>query len=155
MLAYTFKMICVMVIVETVLKWCFERLCWEFVLISWLNDVFEWWFYEIVLKFLLNEVLEGLFFEFVMKWWWKCREGCRVMMMMGRWARPTLTYIYIYTQNHWDLSLKDNMDVPPPKKRGFVMLNPANVVISAEKMTNRLKLDLNMNTFGVIQENRL
>ena len=83
--------------------------CYDFLL----NDVFEVWFYEIVMKwwledvlerlsweivliFLLNEVLEWCFFEIVMKWWWKCREGCRVMMMMGRWARPTLTYIYIY-----------------------------------------------------------
>ena len=65
----------------------------------WLEDVLERLSWEIVLKFLLNEVLEWCFFEIVMKWWWKCREGCRVMMMMmGRWARPTLTisYIYIY-----------------------------------------------------------
>ena len=77
----------------------FEVWFYEIVMKWWLEDVLERLSWEIVLKFLLNEVLEWCFFEIVMKWWWKCREGCRVMMMMGRWARPTLTYIYTYIHN--------------------------------------------------------
>ena len=91
-----FKMICVVVIVETVLKWWLERLSWEIVMKFLLNEVFEWWFYEIVMKVLLNKVLERLSWEIVLKWWlddvfewwfyeivmkwcWKCRGVCRVM----------------------------------------------------------------------------
>jgi len=100
------------IVMKVLLNEILERLSWEIVLKSWLNDVFEWWFYEIVLKFLLNEVFEWWFYdivlifllnevfewwfyEIVLKWWWKCREGCRVMMMIGRWARPTLTTMLV------------------------------------------------------------
>ena len=46
-----------------------ERLSWGVVMTWWLNDVCEWWFYEVV-----------------MKWEWGV-GGCRVVAMMGRWAR--------------------------------------------------------------------
>ena len=100
MLAYIFKMICVMVIVETVLKFIFEWCFWDVVLIfCWMMGwkvCFEMLFWNLGWMMFLNDGL----YEIVMKWWWKCRGGAGLCddRKMGK-AYPNW-YVYVSIDPH-------------------------------------------------------